>query len=155
MIDAVIFTRYFQDTDGRWRPVALKDIYAWARANNETLPGGTSYGKYEDLTGQSQPALRAIKVFAARLIVSNATATQFADDSRIFILGYQRLSDDIELAGQVLFSNWNTTLTQDEIDRLVSYLLNHGYTMQQITAHFSASDTRLEIARKLKELFLK
>jgi len=152
MIEAVLFTTYAQSADGKWRPVVLHDIYSWARANNALMPDGETYGRYEDITGQPIPALRPIKVFAAKVEVANATAQQFSDDPRLFILGYRRLSDDGLYTVEA--SNWNTTLTQDEIDRVVTYLLNHGYTMEQITAHFSASDTRLEIARKLKELFL-
>jgi len=132
-------------------PDAISDIYAWAIANGEQLPDG-SFGKYEDLTGQSASRIfTGLKIFAARLQITNATAQHFKDDARFFTLGYKRLDDE---TGDVLASNWDEPLDVTSRTRALTYLTNHGYTVQQIAARFSALDTRREIAVKLKKLFL-
>lgn len=150
MYNAMVFTRWVTDADGNNIPDAVDDIYAWAMANNSPLPDG-SFGKYEDITGQpASRILAGLKVFAARLQISDATAQHFASDNRFFLLGYDRLDDE----GNVIASNWNQPLDVASRTRALNYLINHGYTMQQITSRFSASDTRREIAQKLKALFL-
>jgi hypothetical protein len=155
-IDAVIFTKYVKDGDDNV-PNAIADIYAWAIANDEYLPEGESgkgpFGRYEDLTGQAnvhQCILDNLAVMCAKLEVTVNTATQFGADARIWTLGYRRLDDD----GSVLFSNWGTTLTGAERTQAVNYVTNNSaITEAQIQAAFDASDTRREIATKLKAFF--
>jgi hypothetical protein len=152
-IDAVIFTKYVKDGDDNV-PNAIADIYAWAIANGENLPNEPScFGRYSDLTGQAnvhQCILDNLAVMCAKLEVTVNTATQFAADARIWTLGYRRLDDD----GSVLFSNWGTTLTGAERTQAVNYVTNNSaITEAQIQAAFDASDTRREIATKLKAFF--
>lgn len=151
-IDAVIFGKYVKNAEGHNVPNGITDIYAWAIANGEQLPDGT-YGRYEDLTGAAnvhQRILDNLAIFAAKLEITPATAQQFAADSRFWTLGYRRLDDE----GEVTFSNWNTTLTAGERQQAANYVTNNSnITAQQLAARFDASDTRREIAQKLKAFF--
>ena len=155
-IDAVIITRWAEDA-GVWSPDAVNDIFAWALANDEYLPGGRSkvgpFGRYEDLTGQvdvRQQILDDLAVFVAKLEVTPATAQHFADDPRIFTLGYWQRDDE----GNAMDDNWDTALTVEERQRAVNYITsNSKITAQQLANVFDATDTRKEIARKLKEFF--
>jgi hypothetical protein len=156
-IDAVIFVKWVKDGRGVNVPDAISDIYAWAMANDEFLPvgmsGGGPFGKYEDLTGQANINKRILDnlgVFAARLEITVATAAHFANDARIWTLGYKRFDDD----GEQTFSNWNTALSNAERNKAINFITNNSdITVQQLSNKFNASDTRLEIANKLKELF--
>ncbi len=156
-IEAVIFVKWVVDGRGVNNPSAISDIYAWAMANDEFLPGGVSgggpFGKYEDLTGQmnvKQRILDNLGVFVARLEITVATAAQFANDARIWTLGYKRFDDE----GEQTFSNWNTPLSAAERQKAVNFITNNSnITTQQLSNKFNASDTRLEIANKLKEFF--
>ena len=156
-IDAVIFAKWVKDGRGVNVPNAISDIYAWAIANDELLPGGVEgegpFGRYEDLTGQAnihQRILDNLGVFAARLEITAVTAAHFAKDARIWTLGYKRFNDQ----GEQTFSNWNTTLSTAERQKAVNFITNNSnITAQQLSNKFNASDTRLEIANKLKEFF--
>lgn len=157
-IEAIIFCKWNEDADGVNRPNAIRDIYAWARANNETLPevdnkGNSLVGRYSDLTGQAnvhQRILDNLGVFVAKLEITTATAAQFASDNRIWTLGYKRFNDE----GEQTFSNWNTTLTVDERQKAVQYITNNSnITVAQLANKFDATDTRKVIAQKLKEFF--
>ena len=111
------------------------------------------FGKYEDLTGQvdvRQQILDDLAVFVAKLEVTPTTAQHFADDPRIFTLGYWRRDDE----GNAMDDNWDTALTVEERQGAVHYITsNSKITDQQLTNAFGAADTREEIARKLKEFF--
>ena len=86
----------------------------------------------------------------AKLEVTVPTATQFAADSRIWTLGYWRRDDD----GSVLSHNWDTPLTGAERAQAVTYVANNSaITLAQIQAAFDATDTRREIAQKLRAFF--
>ena len=152
LIDAVIFTKYVKNAKDENVPNAISDIYAWAIANGEQLPDGV-YGRYEDLTAQAnvhQRILDNLAVFVAKLEITPATAQQFANDPRIWTLGYKRLNDE----GEVTFSNWDTMLTVEERQQAGNYITsNSNISAQQIASKFDAGDTRLEIARKLKAFF--
>jgi len=148
MIDAVVLLRWRVDAEGNSVPDAVDEVFAWAvERGDEIAPG--CYGKYEDITGQVRPALRALRVFAARLVVGDATAQHFADDNRLFILGWRRFDDE----GRVVADNWDRPLDAESRQRALTFLTNHGYTLEQITSRFSAGDSRREIARKLRTLF--
>lgn len=151
-IDAVIFTKYVKDAEGTNVPNAISDIYQWAIANGEALPDG-SFGKYSDLTGAAnvhQRILDNLAVFVAKLEITVATAAQFASDPRIWTLGYKRFNDE----GEQTFSNWNTTLTVAERQQAGDYVsANSNITAAQLAARFDATDTRAQIAQKLKEFF--
>jgi hypothetical protein len=151
-IDAIIFTKYVQDGDGDNVPAAIADVHAWAVANEEYLPWGAPY-RYEDLTGRAnvhQAILDNLAVFCAKLQVAVATATQFAGDSRIWTLGYWRRDDE----GSILDHNWTDTLTAGERTQAVDYITaNSAITAAQIQAAFDASDTRQQIAQKLRAFF--
>jgi hypothetical protein len=156
-IDAMIFAKWVKDGRGVNVPDAISDIYAWAIANDELLLGGVDFegpfGRYEDLTGQvniHQRILDNLGVFAARLEITVATAAHFANDARIFTLGYKRFNDQAEQ----VFSNWNTTLSAAERQKAVNFITrNSKITAQQLSNKFNASDTRLVIANKLKKFF--
>ena len=156
-IDAVVFVKWVKDAEGLNEPAAIGDIFSWAVANDEYLPEGESgkgpFGRYEDLTGQAnvhQRILDNLGVFAAKLEITTATAMHFVNDPRIWTLGYKRFNDK----GEQTFSNWNTTLTVAERQKAVNYITNNSnITTQQLANKFDASDTRLEIARKLREFF--
>jgi hypothetical protein len=156
-IDAVIFTKWVKDADDTNVPDAVSDIYAWAIANDEYLPEGESgkgpFGRYEDITGQAnvhQRILDGLAVFAAKLEITVATAQQFASDNRFWTLGYRRYDDD----GEILASNWDDVLTGQERQQAVNYITNNSnITAQRLGNRFDATDTRLEIAQKLKEFF--
>lgn len=156
VIDAVIIARWV-DVDGNKHPDAIDDIYVWALANDEYLLGGRSgfgpFGKYQDLTGQvnvHQKVLDNLGIFIAKLEVTPVTAQQFANDPRIWTLGYWRRGDD----GEPIADNWNTTLTVEDRQLAVSYITsNSKITAQQLANVFDVTDTRKEIARKLKEFF--
>ena len=149
-IEAVVFTRWVQDADGNNVPDAVDDIYAWARSNNEQLPDG-SFGKYEDITGQSTSRILAgLKVFAAKLTITVATAQHFASDNRFWTLGFKRFDDE----GEQVDSNWDIRLSSTNRQAAITYITNHGYTLEQIASKFDTTDTRLVIAKKLKALFL-
>ncbi len=156
-IDAVIFAKWVKDGRGVNVPDAISDIYAWAIANDEFLPGGVSgdgpFGKYEDLTGQAnihQRILDNLGVFVAKLEITMVTAMKFAQDARIWTLGYKRFDDD----GEQTFSNWNSSLYVAERQKAINFITNNSnITAQQISNKFNAFDTRLEIADKLKEFF--
>lgn len=150
-IEAIIFTKYVKDGNDNV-PNAISDIYAWARANNQQLPDG-SFGKYSDLTGAANVHTRILDnlaVFVAKLEITTVTAAQFASDPRIWTLGYKRFNDE----GEQTFSNWNTALTADERNQAGDYVsANSKITKPQLAARFEATDTRREIAEKLKEFF--
>jgi len=157
-IVATIFTKYVKDADGNNMTYAISDIFDWAHANNEYLPevdskGNSPWGRYEDLTFQAnvhQRILDNLSVFAARLEVTVARAEQFPSDPRIWTLGYKRFNDE----GEELFSNWNDQLSAAQRQQAVNYITNNSnITAQQLANKFDATDTRLEIARKLKEFF--
>jgi hypothetical protein len=155
-IDAVVFAKWVKDGRGVNVPNAIGDIFAWAMANDEFLPGGESgkgpFGKYADLTGQANINKRILEnlgVFAARLEITVATAAHFANDARIWTLGYKRFDDE----GERTFSNWNTTLSAAERQKAINFITNNSeITTQQLSNKFNASDKRFEIADKLKEL---
>ena len=157
LIDAVVLLRWVPDDDGNNVPDAVDEIYAWAIANDEYLPEGSSgvgpFGRYEDITGQDnvhQRILDDLGIFAAKLQLTPTTAAQFAADPRFWTLGYRRLDDD----GEVVTSNWDEPLSVEQRQQAVTYITTHSaITAQQLAAVFDASDTRLEIARKLKEFF--
>lgn len=157
LIDAVVFTRWVPDIDGNNVPDAVDEIYAWAIANDELLPEAISdfgpYGRFEDITGQDnvhQRILDDLGVFCANLHLTPVTAAQFADDSRLWTLGYRRYNDE----GKVTFSNWGTTLTAEERQQAVNYITTHSkITQQQLAAVFDPADTRREIAQKLQAFF--
>jgi len=156
-IDAVIFSKWKQDADGNNVPDLIDEIYARAIANDEYLPEGEStkgpFGRWEDLTGQAnvhQRILDNLGVFVAKLEVTVATAQHFTGDPRIWTLGYRRFDDE----GEQTFSNWNTTLTAQERQQAANYVTsNSNITAQQLAQKFDATDTRREIARKLKAFF--
>ncbi len=156
-IDAVVFVKWVKDAEGLNEPAAIGDIYAWAIANDQYLPEGKSgkgpFGRYEDLTGQAnvhQRILDNLGVFAAKLEITTTTAMHFVNDSRIWTLGYKRFNNQ----GEQVFSNWSEKLSADERQQAVNYITNNSnITAQQLAGKFDASDTRLEIARKLKEFF--
>ena len=156
VIDAVVITKWVEN-DGVRMPNAMQDISAWAVANDEYLPGGRSgigpYWRYVDLTGQAdvrQQLLDNLAVFVAKMEVTPATAQHFADDPRIFTLGYWQRDDE----GNAMDDNWDTALTVEERQRAVNYITsNSKITAQQLANVFDATDTRKEIARKLKEFF--
>ncbi len=153
-IDAVIFTKWVKGTDGTNVPNAITDIYAWAIANGENLPlEPTCFGRWEDLTGQDnvhQRILDNLAVSISKLEITVATAAKFASDTRIWTLGYRRLDDE----GEVVFSNWDTPLTTQERQQAANYITaNSNISAQQLANAFDASDTRMEIARKLKAFF--
>jgi hypothetical protein len=157
-VKAVIFTKW-KDAGG-YDPDVIDDIYAWARANNEFLPetdskGNHPFGKYHDLTGQprskiGERILNDLNIFIAGIEITVATATQFASDPRIWTLGYRRFNDD----GEQTFSNWDDPLTVAERQQAADYVTaNSKITAAQLNAKFDATDTRREIATKLKEFF--
>lgn len=156
-VDAVVLVKWAQDTEGRNIPNALSDVFAWAIANGENLPGEpTCFGRRADLTHQAsglamvQRILDNLAVFCARLEVTVVTAQQFAADPRIWTLGYRQLNDD----GEVTFSNWNGPLSSEERQQAITYVTaNSAITAQQLAAVFDVDDTRLEIAEKLKAFF--
>ncbi len=156
-LDAVIFTKWTQDAEGHNVPNAISDIYAWAVANGEYLPEGHSgvgpFGRYQDLTGQAnvhQRILNNLAVFVAKLEITVATAQHFAADPRIWTLGYWRRDDD----GAVIAHNWDTILTTAERQQAAAYITaNSAITAQQLATAFDATDTRREIAQKLKAFF--
>ena len=56
-VDAVIFTTFKTESGtGDAVPSIVDEIFAWAKANGETLPGTTSPGSCVDLTGQPSPS---------------------------------------------------------------------------------------------------
>ena len=156
-IDAIIFTKWVKDDEDANVPNAISDIYAWAIANDEYLPEGNPgvgpFGRYEDLTGQAnvhQRILDNLAVFCAKLEITVTTAQQFASDPRIWTLGYWRRDDE----GAVLDHNWDTTLTTAERQHAANYITsNSNITVQQLAAVFDATDTRQEIATKLRAFF--
>ncbi len=156
-IDAVIFTKYIKDADGTNVPNAISDIYAWAIANDEYLPEGESgkgpFGRYEDLTGQAnvhQRILDNLAVFCAKLEITVPTAQHFANDPRIWTLGYWRRDDE----GAVLSHNWDEPLSVEDRQQAVNYITNNSNTTAgQLAAVFDADDTRADIAKKLKAFF--
>lgn len=156
-IDAVIFTKFVLDGEGNPVFHAISDIFTWAIANDENLPHDpTCYGKCTDLTGQTggpamkQRILDNLAIFCAKLEITTATAAQFVADARIWTLGYKRYNDD----GEEMFSNWGDSLTAGERQQAATYVTtNSAITAQQLAAAFDPSDTRLEIARKLKAFF--
>ncbi len=156
-IDAVVFVKWVKDSEGSNVPVAFNDIFIWAAINDQYLPEGESgkgpFGRYEDMTGQAnvhQRILDNLGVFAAKLEITTTTAMHFVNDSRIWTLGYRRFNDQ----GEQVFSNWSEKLTTAERQQAVNYITNNSnITAQQLAGKFDASDTRLEIARKLKEFF--
>lgn len=151
-IEAVLLTRWIQDSRGISVPSVLSDIYAWARANDEHLPGG-AFGRYQDLTGQAdvhQRILDNLAVSIAKVEMTLPTAQHFASDPRIWTLGYSRRDDE----GDVIDSNWDTTLTTAERQQAANYVTaNSAITAQQLANAFEATDTRREIAQKLKTFF--
>ena len=154
-IDAVIFTKYVEEVQNGETvnvPNAISDIFAWARANNEQLPDGT-FGRYEDLTGCAnvhQAILDNLSIMCAKLEVTVATAQQFASDPRIWALGRWVKDDE----GEVTNSNWQTTLTSAERTQAINYITsNSAITAGQLATAFDASDTRAQIANKLKAFF--
>ena len=154
-IDAIAFVKWVKNADQHNVPDAVAEIHAWSAANAEQLPDGT-FGVYEDVTGQAggpalnQRILDNLGLFLARLQMTVATAQHFAADPRIWTLGYWRRDDD----AAVLSHNWNTTLTAAERQQAVNYVTsNSNITAQQIAAVFDATDTRAEIADKLKAYF--
>jgi len=151
-IDCVILGKWVKHANGKNVPDAVYDIYAWAIANGEQLPDGV-YGRYEDLTGQAnvhQRILDNLAVFCAKLEITVPTAQHFANDPRFWVLGYWRRDDE----GAVLDHNWNTTLTVAERQQAAGYVTaNSNITAQQLAAAFDATDTRAEIANKLKAFF--
>jgi len=157
MIDAVVFLKWIPDVDGNNVPDAVDEIYAWAIANDEYLPEGYAgigpFGRYEDITGQDnvhQKILDNLGVFVAKLQLTPTTAAQYASDPRLWTLGYKRFDDE----GEVTFSNWGEPLTVAERQQAVNYITtNSAITAQQLATVFDASDTRLEIAQKLKAFF--
>ncbi len=153
-IDAIVFTKWVKDAEDTNVPNAIADIYAWAIANGEFLPyDPDSYGKYQDLTAQAnihQRILDNLAVFCAKLEITVTTAQHFAGDNRIWTLGYWRKDDE----GAVIEHNWDTTLTAGERQQAVSYVTsNSAITAQQLTARFDATDTRRQIAQKLRAFF--
>lgn len=157
-IDALIFTRWVKDAEGAKVPNAISDIFTWAMANDQEIshtPKTICYGKCMDVTAQKnidQRILDNMALYVANLIVTVATAAHFANDPRIWTLGYKRFDDD----GEVVFSNWDTPLTAQEQQQAAGYITsNSGISAQQLAKVFSASDTRLEIAKKLKAFFRK
>lgn len=156
-MDAVIFARYVEDADGANVPNAIADIFAWAMANDEHLPEGESgkgpFGRYEDLTGQANVAqciLDNIAVMCAKLEITVATALQFAADPRIWTLGYWRRDDE----GGVISHNWDETLTAEERQVAVDWITaNSAYTAEQLATVFDVTDTRRQIAQKLRAFF--
>jgi len=156
-IDAVIFSKWKQDADGNNVPDVIDEIYAWAIANDEYLPEGQSgkgpFGRWSDVCGQAnvhQRILDDLAVFVGKLEITVNTAQHFANDARLFVLGYRRLDDE----GNVLFSNWNEPLSSQERQKAAQYVTSHcRITAQQLAQAFDATDTRLEIARKLKAFF--
>lgn len=157
VIDAVVITKWVEVAEKVWRPDVLDEVFAWAMANDEYLPGGQSgfgpFGRYMDLTGQAdahQQILDDLAVFIAKLEVTAATAQHFADDPRMFTLGYWRRDDD----GAVITHNWDTVLSVEDRQRAVSYITTQSkITAQQLANVFDATDTRRDIAEKLKAFF--
>lgn len=156
-IDAIVLTKWVKDVEDTNIPNAISDIYTWAVANDEYLPEGESgkgpFGRYEDLTAQAnvhQRVLDNLAVFCAKLEVTVATANQFSTDPRIWMLGYWRRNDE----GEVLDHNWSTTLSEAERQEVIDYVTSNSViTTQQIVAAFDATDTRQEIAQKLRAFF--
>lgn len=149
-VDAVVFTTWKHDANDNDVPNAIDDIFAWAVANNESLPlEPTVCGRYEDVTAILAPDIAIGKVFACKLEITMATGAQFAADPRIFTLGRRIFDDD----GNVTNSNWNTTLSGGERKQVLDWLENHGISRAQVSARFGGNDTRLEIAQKLKAYF--
>ena len=157
-IDAIVFTKWVEDPQGASVPNALGEIMQWGLDNDETLPielfgPHPEGGKYRDITAQAnthQRILDNLGVFCAKLVVTVATAQHFAADPRIWILGYWRRDDD----GTLLDDNWDTTLNPMERQEAVDYVTaNSNISAAQLAAAFDASDTRREIAQKLKAFF--
>lgn len=153
-INALVFTHWVKDVDDTSVPNAISDIYAWAISNGENLPQEPAcFGRWEDLTGQAnvhQRILDNLAVSISKLEITVATAQHFANDARIWTLGYRRFDDD----GEVVFSNWDMPLTTQERQQAANYVTNNSnITAQQLAGKFDADDTRLEIARKLKSFF--
>lgn len=151
-IDAVIVCKWAVGSDGKNRPIALDDVFAWAIENEEELPIG-SFGRREDLTGQDRIRQRIqnnMALFVARLVVTVTTAQHFASDNRFWTLGYWQRDDE----GGVITHNWDTPLTAEERTQAANYItLNSFITPAQINAAFDPTDTRREIAEKLKDYF--
>lgn len=156
-IDGIIFVKWQTGADGKHRagnPGVLREMYDWAIANNEALPHDpTTYAKCGDLTGQAnvhQRILDNLAVFCAKLEVTVATAQHFAADPRIWTLGYWRRDDD----GSLLYHNWDTTLTAAERQQAAQYVTNNSnISAAQLAAAFDVTDTRREIAQKLRAFF--
>lgn len=145
-VDAVVFTQ-FTETEEGFTYGALDEIIGWGLDNVEFLPGTQTGGWWTEVNDNIAPLLGRIS--CVRLIVTVATAQQFAADSRIFTLGRRIFDDD----GNVTNSNWNTTLSDGERKQVLDWLENHGISRAQVSARFGGSDTRLEIATKLKAYF--
>ena len=156
-IDAVVFVKWVKDSEGSNVPAAIGDIFTWAVANDQYLPEGESgkgpFGRYADLTGQTnvhQRILDNLGVFAVKLEITITTAMHFNYDPRIWTLGYQRFNDK----GELQFSNWSEKLSAADRQQAVNYITNNSkITVQQLANKFDVSDSRLEIARKLKDFF--
>ena len=156
-IDAVVLGKWVVGPNGKNVPNGFYDVNAWAIANDEFLPGGQS-GKgpfhfYTDLTELAnvhQRILDNLAIYVAKLEVTVNTAQQFVSDPRFWTLGYWRKDDE----GVVIDHNWGTTLTLAERQAAAQYVTNNSaITAQQLAAVFDASDTRAEIAEKLKVFF--
>jgi hypothetical protein len=143
----VVFVKW-QQVGGKWRVPVLDEIGAWALANGEYLPGSRMGHFYRDLTAQAEPWALSVRVLAARLRATDATAQEFAGDNRLFVLGYRRIT-----GGRVVFNNWSEPLDGPNRQRVLTFLRNQGYTLEQITARFTPADSRREIAWKLMGLF--
>lgn len=151
-IEAVILGKWVNDAQSRNVPNAISDIYAWAMANGEQLPDGV-YGRYEDVCGQAnvhQKILDDLAVFVAKVEMTVNTAQHFANDPRFWVLGYKRFDDE----GEVTFSNWGEPLTVQERQAAAQYVTNNSkITAQQLADAFDVTDTRREVAQKLKAFF--
>ena len=153
-IEAIVFCRLVTNANDEVVPNAISDIFDWARTQGVALPHKPLFfATYQDLTGQAntkQRILDNLAVLVARLELTVATAQQFAADSRIWTLGFWRRDDE----GAVITHNWDDTLTAAQRTQARNYVTNNSnITAAQLNAAFDASDTRREIANKLKAFF--
>lgn len=152
-VEAVIITKWVIDSRGVAVPDVVNEIFLYAEAGEYTIPVGPKYGSYSCLatgTGGHQKIFEDLAVFVARILMAVPVAQHFADDLRLFQLGYWVKDEE----GNVVSHNWNTILPTEERTRVVNYITNNSkVTQAQLAAMFNATDTRAEIADKLRAFF--
>lgn len=152
-VEAIIITKWVVDARGVAVPNVVNEMFLYAEAGEYTVPVGPKYGSYSCLaagTGGHQKILNDLGVFVARILVAVPVAQHFAEDLRLFQLGYWVKDEE----GDVVSHNWDTALPTEERTRVVNYITNNSkVTQAQLAAVFNATDTRREIAAKLRVFF--